>query len=97
MVWWVVKRPASRCSPKENGLFVLPYLGPPRTICSNFFFFYNFFHINFAKIYGPQKNCKTIHLAPWGTAVARYCSTFLPPWGTAVGSNLFSKICIFVA
>jgi hypothetical protein len=55
MVWWVVKRPASRCSPKENGLFVLPYLGPPRTICSNFFFFYNFFHINFAKIYGPQK------------------------------------------
>jgi hypothetical protein len=49
MVWWVVKRPASRCSPKENGLFVLPYLGPPRTICSNFFFFLQFFSHQFCK------------------------------------------------
>jgi hypothetical protein len=28
--------------------------------------FFTFFHINFAKIYDPQKNCKTIHLAPGG-------------------------------
>jgi hypothetical protein len=37
-----------------------------------FFFFFHFSFLFFAKIYGPKKICKTIHLAPWGTAAGTY-------------------------
>jgi hypothetical protein len=75
-----------------------------RSYIAKFFsFVLHFFHINFAKIYGPQKNSQNYtsgavgdggrDLPPWG---ARYCSGFLPLWGTAVGSSLFlKKIVIF--
>jgi hypothetical protein len=41
-------------------------------VAPNMGIFLHFF-LNFAKIYGPQKICKTIHLASWGTAAGTYC------------------------
>jgi hypothetical protein len=58
----------------SKGAAAMRLLQPPPGI---FFLFLKFFHLNFTKIYGPQKICKTIHLAPLGTAVGgtQYCST----------------------
>jgi hypothetical protein len=72
-------------------------------MCSIEFFsfsFYNFFTSILQK-YMVKKNCKTIHLTSWGTAVG---PTAVPHGGRNVlhrgarlkGSSLFSKICNFL-
>jgi hypothetical protein len=41
-------------------------------VAPRFFSFLYFFSLNFVKIYGLNFFCRTIHLAPWGTALGTY-------------------------